>query len=791
LRGFLQAISIRRNRLPTGVRDVQFVTFALVLAYLTSTMFRARESSNTFYDVWVANLGYAGCTALIGWRARALRRGRWAWGAMAVALLLFTIGSVLWTTLVQYFNPLPYPSVADVFFLAFFLVAFLGIGLLVRQSVPKKSKTIWLDGLIAGFGVAAVEATLVIGSISQGNKGDFGTVATNIAYPIGDLMLVSMVVVVFAVRGWKPGRLWWTLGSGLAIFAAADSIYVLRVTSGTYVTGTPLDSLWLIGAFLMAVASWQGLGVKRGTAEAIQPPIVVPALFLLSSLGIVVYATSQPILPLGVVLATITLLLAVGRSAHAYRQLRLLADSKREARTDELTGLPNRRLFYERLGGCLEHGSMPDRLAVLLIDLDRFKEINDSLGHHVGDDVLRQLGPRLIEVAGEAGTVARLGGDEFGLLISPLVEPSMATQMAERIRESLRMPFQLESMSLRVDASVGIAIAPDHGTDAETLLQKADLAMYAAKHERIAWQIYSTVHDQNARERLELMEDLRDAIERGEIVLYYQPKVDLSSASVTGVEALARWRHPRLGILAPAKFLGLVETGGLMGSFTMAVLDGALNQQARWTQDGYDLGVAVNLSAANLQDEDLPGKVASLISKHGVQPDRITLEITEDSFIVDPDQALRVLNQLGALGVEISIDDYGTGFSSLSYLLRLPVSELKLDRTFLTGALQDERAVWVIRSTVDLAHSLGLRVVAEGVEDLETLALITELGCDVAQGYLLGRPVPSGDLFAAGPIGAFAAVNRADSETLPARLQFRMVASIATGSDDLASPRST
>jgi diguanylate cyclase (GGDEF)-like protein len=773
LRGALAATVRRRSWLPAGLRTAQLITGALVVVYLASTAFRAPQTSSTFYDVWIANLGYACCTSLVVWRAIVKRRARAAWGAMALALLVFTCGSVLWTAWVQYFKPLPYPSLSDGFFLIFFPSAFVGIGLLVRESIPKTSRTIWVDGLIAGLGVAAIEATLVIGSIAKGNTGDFGTVATNIAYPIGDLMLVSMVVVVFAVRGWRPGRMWWMLGAGLAIFAAADSIYVLRVTSGTYVTGTPLDSLWLIGAYVMSVAAWQGLGAKRRAARPIEASIVVPALFLLSSLGILVYATSQDVLPLGVVLATVTLLLAFGRSAHAFRQLRVLADSRREARTDELTGLPNRRLFYERLGACLEHGSTTDRLAVLMIDLDRFKEINDSLGHHVGDDVLRQLGPRLIEAAGSMGTVARLGGDEFGLLISPLVEPSVATKVAERVRASLLLPFHLESMSLRVDASIGIAFAPDHGTDPETLLQKADLAMYAAKHDRKPWQIYSTEHDQNTRERLELMEDLRDAIQRGEIVLYYQPKVDLSSGTVMGVEALARWRHPRRGILEPAKFLGLVETGGLMGPFTLAVLDRALIQQAQWVREGYDLGVAVNLSAANLRDEDLPGKVASLMSQRGVRPSRLTLEITEDSFIADPVQAMRVLNELGALGVEISIDDYGTGFSSLSYLLRLPVSELKLDRTFLTGVLQDERAVSVIRSTVDLAHSLGLRVVAEGVEDLDSLSLITGLGCDVAQGYLLGRPVPAEDLFAAAPDGGFLAVKAGAVKPFAANREFR------------------
>ena len=382
---------------------------------------------------------------------------------------------------------------------------------------------------------------------------------------------------------------------------------------------------------------------------------------------------------------------------------------------------------------------------MLLIDLDRFKEINDSLGHHVGDDVLRQLGPRLTATVRSTSTVARLGGDEFGVVLSPLVDPATATDVAERVRDALRQPFQLEGMSLRVDASIGIALAPEHGTTPESLVQKADVAMFAAKRVHVPWQVYSAEHDQNARDRLELMEDLRDALRRHEIVLHYQPILDLSSGGVMGAEALARWQHPSRGILAPAVFLGLVTDAGLMGAFTMDVLDQAFLQQTRWTEMGYSLGVSVNISAASLRDDDLPDKIAAIIALHSIDPARITLEITEDCFIADPEQAMLILERLRALGVELAIDDYGTGFSSLTYIRRLPVTELKLDRTFLTGAPRDQRAVSVIRSTVDLAHSLDLRIVAEGIETLEALALVDRLGCDAAQGYLMGRPVPAED----------------------------------------------
>ena len=732
-------------RWPRGVATLFVVTLVLTLLYIGSTTLRRPGTSSFFFDVVIANLGYAGCTALCAWRAVARRRGRWGWGSLAAGLFLFTTGSVLWTTWVQYFNPVPYPSISDACFLTFFFLAFIGIALLVRETVPRTSRTIWVDGLIAGLGVAALETTLVISPIATLNIGDPLTVATNIAYPIGDLVLVTMVVAVFAVRGWRPGRLWWMLGIGLVVFAAADSVYVLRVLSNTYVTGTPLDSLWLVGALFMAFAAWQRMGVGSAARNlpTVEAPNIIPVVFLLSSVGIIIYATTHPrILPLGVVLATVTLVIAIARSAYAFRQLRVLAESKREARTDELTGLPNRRFFFERLAACLA-AAETSTVAVLMIDLDRFKEINDSLGHHVGDDVLRELGPRLTVAAGDAGTVARLGGDEFGLVLTSPVDAPAAIEVAERVREALRLPFQVEGMSFRVDASIGIALAPDHGSTPETLLQKADVAMFAAKRSHAPWQVYASDFEQNALERLELMEDLRDALRRGEIVLYYQPILDLTTGMVTGAEALARWRHPARGILPPAAFLGLIADAGLMGPFTMDVLEQAIAQQSRWSLSGYDLCVSVNISAASLRDDELPDKIAELMTKRNVHPAHITVEITEDSFISDPEQALLVLERLRALGVELSIDDFGTGFSSLTYIRRLPVSELKLDRTFLMGAPQDKRAVSIIRSTVDLAHSLGLRIVAEGIENLDTLALVDDLGCDAAQGYLMGRPVPA------------------------------------------------
>ncbi|HXA42593.1 MAG TPA: EAL domain-containing protein [Candidatus Solibacter sp.] len=725
-------------------------TALMVLVYLASTLLRARSGSGSFYDVWVGNAGYAGCALMCGWRAVVIRRQRFAWGAIALGLAFFTGGAVLWTTLVQYWNPVPYPSVSDLSFLCVFPVMYVGVGMLVRGALPRASGAIWLDGLIAALGVAALEATGVIGAVSSASHGDFATVATNIAYPIGDLVLVSMVVAAFAIQGWRPGRMWWLLGTGLAIFAAADSVYVLRVTDGTYTTGTPLDSLWLIGTFLIASAAWREPAGRPEPVRRTQP-IFVPALFLMSSLGIIVYGTWHQVHPLELVLATTTLLTAFLRSVHGYRQLRVLAESKREARTDELTGLPNRRFFFEALNAHMAASPDGERVSVLMLDLDRFKEINDSLGHHVGDDLLRELGPRLATVVNGDGVVARLGGDEFGLFLTKLENASDATGLAERVCEVLREPFVLETMTLRLDASIGIAVAPEHGRRVETLLQKADLAMYSAKRGHRAWELYSAAKDFDSLQRLQLMQDLPGAIDRDEIILHYQPLFDLASGQTTGVEALARWQHPTRGLLGPAEFLGLVDESGLIGPFAETVLDQALAQQAEWLRAGIQIQMAVNLSAANLRDEDLASKVSAAMARHGGPAGRLTIEITEDCLMADADQGLRILQQIHALGVEISVDDYGTGFSSLAYLRNLPIHQLKLDRAFLVGVPGDTRATSIVRSTVQLAHSLGLRLVAEGIEAPETLAAVQALGCDLAQGFLIGRPVAADQISGALP----------------------------------------
>ncbi len=416
----------------------------------------------------------------------------------------------------------------------------------------------------------------------------------------------------------------------------------------------------------------------------------------------------------------------------------------RLATTDELTGLSNRESFRARLETEIDAATDDTRFAVLLMDLDHFKEINDTLGHHYGDVLLRELGPRLAEAVGPKGLVARLGGDEFAVLSGTRSADVAALEFAARdLLVCLQQPFEIDELTLEVAASIGIARFPDDGRDPHTLLRCADVAMYEAKEKQTGVGLYKPSHDNHTTRRLTVFTDFRRALGTGEIVVHYQPIVDLSQGVVRGAEGLVRWEHPELGLLAPGAFVDAVEQTGLIGPMTRHVLEQAIAQCAGWRSDGRDLSVAVNLSARNLLDRDLHREIERLLRDYGLPPEALTLEITESMLMSDPDRAQSTVTGLSDLGVNISVDDFGTGYSSLQKLRSLPIDELKIDRSFVTPMLRDESDLIIVRSTINLAHDLGLGITAEGVEDQLTLARLAHLGCDLAQGFHLSRPLPA------------------------------------------------
>jgi diguanylate cyclase (GGDEF)-like protein len=454
-------------------------------------------------------------------------------------------------------------------------------------------------------------------------------------------------------------------------------------------------------------------------------------------------ATNRFYLALAVALLVLYLVLfrIVARASRSLRE-QVLAN-EHQALHDVLTGLANRALFHDRVQQSVllaEREGMEG--AVMIMDLDRFKEINDTLGHPKGDTVLREVARRLSLALRETDTVARLGGDEFAVLVPHVPDPASVVQVVEKIQEALDRPFVLQGLALDVRASVGISFFPRHGNDVDTLIQRADVAMYLAKTSHSRYEIYAAHRDQHSPGRLALLADLRRALDDGELVLHYQPKIDLKTGTVTTVESLVRWNHPARGMIQPADFLPLAEHTGLIEPLTMYVLDRAMKQCAEWHEAGLDLTVAVNLSPRNMLDLNFPDYISRLIRKWNLPPSCLQLEITESSLLSDPTRVRGVLERLSEMCVDISIDDFGTGSSSLAHLRDLPVGELKIDRSFVMNMEADESDAVIVRSTIDLGRNLGLKVVAEGVEDESTWRVVSELGCDFAQGFFRSRPMP-------------------------------------------------
>ncbi len=430
----------------------------------------------------------------------------------------------------------------------------------------------------------------------------------------------------------------------------------------------------------------------------------------------------------------------------AARKLDAHAD---ELGTDSLTGLPNRTLFQGRGVDALEASAgAGERVALLLIDLDRFKEINDTLGHHTGDLLLQAITPRIQQTLGPAQTLARLGGDEFGVLVPHLPDPQSALFLARGIHKVLEQPFGIQGVTLDVEASIGIACFPDHAADFDQLMQHADVAMYTAKGKRTGYELYEPGAAGADASRLQLAGDLRNAQPRRQLEMHYQPKVSLADGRVVGAEALMRWHHPEHGLMMPDQFIPLAERSGLIRSLTLFALDAAVREAARWFSAGIELAVSVNLSTRDLIDIQLPDEIERMLGTWRVPPSRLELEITESVLMADPERAAAVLEQLSRLGVKISIDDFGSGYSSLGYLKRLHVSDLKIDKSFVLNMTESEGDATIVKSTIDMAHNLGLGVVAEGVETQAVYDRLRTMGCDAAQGFLLSRPVSDDALLA-------------------------------------------
>ncbi|HVE72728.1 MAG TPA: EAL domain-containing protein [Thermoanaerobaculia bacterium] len=420
---------------------------------------------------------------------------------------------------------------------------------------------------------------------------------------------------------------------------------------------------------------------------------------------------------------------------------------RHQAMHDALTGLANRTMLFEKLERAIETARAGrSRLALMIMDLDRFKEVNDTFGHQFGDALLRQVSFRLQNQLRGDDFAARLGGDEFAVVLPDVADSSTAATTARRILGTLEQPFVIEGHVLEVGGSIGIALFPEHGADARTLLRRADVAMYTAKQRQSGYSFHHDDHESRSPDELALVVELRSAVERGELTAHYQPKLHMRSGLMTRAEVLVRWDHPQRGHLAPSHFIPLAERTGLIRGVTDWLLDHTIGQCRVWQDAGAPIHIAVNVSARSLLDQSLPDKIQSALARWSVDPRFLKIEITESSIMADPAHALAILSMLQSMGVRLSVDDFGTGYSSLTHLRELPIDEIKIDKSFVIGMRTSDADAAIVRTVIDLAHNLGKQVCAEGVEDAETWQMLKDLGCDLAQGFWIAKPMDANGL---------------------------------------------
>ena len=721
--------------------------------YLTSLIALPEGRSWPMFNAWAIDgfeIGGAVLCLARGVRRRQRESSRTLALTLGVALLLWAAGDLVRALEAMGGRDPVTPSLADACRIAAYPFACLALIVFVRSEARQLSTPSWLDGAVAGTGAAAVIAAFAFHRIHSFSRGSSLITVTNFAYPIGDLLLFCLVACGSAVLAGRRRLPWLLIAAGITINVAGYTANLFDAHLGR--TGFVLDAMgWPTSILVLSMAMWVRPRPSDPFAAPKPASFVIPGISALAAFIVLYVGNLHQTSRISFLLAAATLLLVGIRLVISVRGLRALSQERRhQSLTDELTGLGNRRCLSLVLDTFFAEADPDDpqsrTLAFLFIDLDRFKEINDTFGHPAGDQVLRQIGPRLSGCLRDTDLLVRLGGDEFVVLLLD-ADPRCAAQVAQRLTEALEQPFEIGAMRASVAASIGIALAPRDATDAVGLLWCADTAMYRAKVGGTAYALHQPDLDKNGN-RLQLLEDLQAALEQEQLLLHYQPQRDLRAGEIVAVECLLRWAHPEHGLLLPMEFLPFAEDAGLMRPITRYVLREAIAQCARWRAAGNFWTVSVNISATNLVDPHLRYLVQELLDIYRVPPESLVLEITETTVIADFDHAARVIQELRDSGVVVSVDDFGAGFTSLAHLSALAVRELKLDKIFISRITDENgiRDLNLVRATIELGHAMGLRIVAEGIEDQETLELLSELGCDLGQGYFISRPKPADQL---------------------------------------------
>jgi diguanylate cyclase (GGDEF)-like protein len=737
----------------TNVWFTYGVVGALLLAYLISILVRSANQQWTWLDGWSITGVELIASLLCILRGLDHRPGRAVPLLLGFSLLAWTVGDFVLTAESLGGVTPPNPSFADVFYLAFYPLAYVATVILLQRGLGRLARPNWLDGVVAGLGAAALCAAFAFHAIKMAaGYGSLGT-AVNLSYPVGDLLLLILVMGGTVLLAGRVSSHWFVLAFGLVVIVIGDTFNLFQnATDLPARLGNEFNAIaWPFAIFFMSLSVW--LPVRH--VDPLRPQkasgFVLPGLASATALFILIYGALERLSRVALWLSVATLIAVGVRLLLSARSLRILTEERnRQAHTDDLTGLGNRRQLAMVLNRFFSDANnddaSPRELAFLFVDLNHFKEINDSFGHPAGDELLRQLGPRLTRAVGNLGSVIRLGGDELAVVLMD-ANADDAVVVARRILEEIEEPFVLHKIKATVGASIGIALVPSNATDGPALMWCADVAMYRAKLGQMPYVFYDQELD-GGEDSPNLLDELRDAVKQGDFVLHYQPQLDLKTGQIFAVEALVRWPHPTLGLVPPLKFLPLAEETGLMWPLTQWVLNEAFAQCAQWRSAGRQLAVSVNVATTDLLEEDFLTHVKNLLAHYELPGEAVVIEITETTIITDFLRSQSVILDLRDLGIVVSIDDFGAGFTSLAYLSSLAVGELKLDRTFITAlnAEGNGREMELVRATINLGHDMGLRVVAEGIEDVETLDLLGDLGCDMAQGYFISRPTPASRL---------------------------------------------
>lgn len=664
------------------------------------------------------------------------------WPSRRSALIPLMIGVALWFAGAGVLSAsapastTSFPAPGEWLFLASY-VAMAAFLVLDVSGSHGRAGTAWLDALIMCGAVAALAGGLLLTPFVQSFPEGGIPLLVAILYPLIDLALALVVVGQWALSARTWGAPTVRLILGFAALAVADSSLVLNLSLGTYEFSTMLTLLWGVAFILIADAACTARPPQVSLARPMPGALLVASfvvaitLLLVRPVGVLGWAISIP--------AAITLLATGARLAVALRESRAAGEAFQLAQTDDLTGLPNRRAVLRQLDDGIARG---EPMGLMLLDLDGFKEVNDTLGHSAGDTLLELVALRMRDSLPPDITLARIGGDEFAILVRSDDQLELM-ERAHAVRQTLLAPAKVDGMDLAMHASLGITVREPDDTRAADLLRRADVAMYEAKVTRAGAQIYDAQRDEFSRQRLRMGEELRRSLQKGHVIVWYQPKVDAVTQYVTGMEALVRWDHPDRGMIPPMAFLSVARRAGLMHELSEVVARQAVQQAATWQRFGLDLNVAINLAPVELLGGKLLPILYSTLEEYGLPPHVITVEVTEDTFLADPERARDILLEVRRHGLKTSIDDYGTGFSSLAYLRDLPVSELKMDRSFVSTVCTDERSRLIVSSTIDMAHALDLMVVAEGVESAAVTAEVVALGVDLLQGYHISPPMPS------------------------------------------------